>query len=98
MAEYIDRERIAAKVRELSTHLLNEWDTIGVLALIDRQPAADVVEVRHGRWIESELDKDFITCSVCKTNKLKMRMAYRADYAQIFNYCPNCGAKMEVEE
>ena len=42
MAEYIEREVFKAEIRRLSTHYLNEWDTLGVLAAADRIPAADV--------------------------------------------------------
>jgi hypothetical protein len=40
--EYIEREAFKAEIRRLSTHYLNEWDTLGVLAAADRIPAADV--------------------------------------------------------
>ena len=40
--EYIEREAFKAEVRRLSTHYLNEWDTLGVLAAADRIPTADV--------------------------------------------------------
>ena len=40
--EYIEREAFKAEVCRLSTHYLNEWDTLGVLAAADRIPAADV--------------------------------------------------------
>lgn len=43
MDEYIERKAFKAEVRRLSTHYLNEWDTLGVLAAVDRIPAADVV-------------------------------------------------------
>lgn len=43
--EYIEREAFKAEIRRLSTHYLNEWDTLGVLAATDRTPAADVREV-----------------------------------------------------
>lgn len=52
MAEYIEREAFKAEIRRLSTHYLNEWDTLGVLAAADRIPAADVRPV--------------VTCSDCK--------------------------------
>ena len=42
MAEYIEREAFKAEILRLSTHYLNEWDTLGVLAAADRIPAADV--------------------------------------------------------
>ena len=59
MDEYISRAKIAAEARELSTHLLNEWDTLGVLALIDRQPAADVAPVVYCKDCVHRGYKDF---------------------------------------
>lgn len=91
MAEYIDREKIAAEARALSTHLLNEWDTIGVLALIDRQPAADVAEVRHGKWVWNG-ETCCNQCSVCGVGAMWFRVQME------YYYCPNCGAKMDESE
>ena len=58
-------------------------------------PAADVVEVRHGHWIEKIvkpewLDDDveiYYVCSVCECN----------DFGKS-PYCPFCGAKMDGKE
>ena len=53
-------------------------------------PAADVRLVEHGRW---KLNADGSgTCLNC-------RMTFRDlwDDDHWFNYCPSCGAKMEVE-
>lgn len=63
-------------------------------------PAADVAEVRHGRWVQSDLDKDFVTCSECKRMKLQNRMAWNLNTAEHWglHYCPNCGAKMSGPE
>ena len=50
--------------------------------------AADVVEVRHGRWIPSDYTGDCCyTCSECGFE----RDAYLLD---VGNYCPNCGCCM----
>ena len=73
----------------------HEFVTVGyvertLLAVPSAQP-----ERKKGRWVQSNLDKEFLTCSCCRTENLKMRMAYRRDYANIFLYCPNCGAEME---
>lgn len=43
MAEYIDREKVMAEINRIGGHNLCGWDTIGVKALIDRQPTEDVV-------------------------------------------------------
>ena len=51
-------------------------------------PAADVAEVRHGRWVELPPFKNIYVCSLCEQWG-----------EHHWNYCPNCGAKMdEVEE
>lgn len=59
----------------------------GVYRTIDRQPTADVVEVKHGRWIDTGSGQE---CSICK------EIQYRYDSAR--NYCANCGAKMDERE
>ena len=55
-------------------------------------PAADVVEVRHGRWIEQEKYTFGVMydCSICDNLIL--------DNGHSWNYCPNCGAKMNKED
>ena len=55
--------------------------------LIDNAPAADVAEVRRGRW-----HRDFIllTCSECGSSVPEMNGEW--------HYCPNCGASMQGEE
>ena len=45
MSRYIDAEKVMAEINRIGGHNLCEWETIGVKALIDRQPTADVVEV-----------------------------------------------------
>lgn len=46
MTEYIDREVLLAEAKRISGPMTGDgWDNWGVYALINRQPAADVVEV-----------------------------------------------------
>lgn len=57
---------------------------------VQKIPAADVVEVRHGRWILTIEDWNRWTCPVCSWQKwtdIHVSLGY--------NYCPNCGAKMD---
>ena len=61
-------------------------------------PAVDAVEVRHGHWVTEEeaIEKgDYSlrdTCSVCG------HCDWDCTESENFNYCPNCGAKMDREE
>ena len=53
------------------------------------KPIADVAPVRHGRWIEREKYTfgTMYDCSICDNRIL--------DNGHSWNYCPNCGAKMD---
>ena len=63
--------------------------TADYIYMIEDMPAVDVAPVRHGRWEEAS-DGDGIVCPFCRTDFCTI--IYDTEY---FNYCPNCGAKME---
>ena len=94
MKEYIERESAMDIVRRTS------GDYAAAFAEIRRLPSADVAPVRHGKWISlTECANEGVYCSVCN------KKVYKADYAWSnkrikvrSNYCPNCGAKMDLEE
>lgn len=56
MSELIDRQVLKDYVSSLSTHPLNEWDTWGVLAAIDKQPT---ITAPRWRMVEDGLPKDY---------------------------------------
>lgn len=51
------------------------------------QPAADVQEVRHGRWIDTNHCDYSVQCSECGSSLSSELLGY--------DYCPKCGAKMD---
>ena len=59
---------------------------------LDTVPTADVVEVKHGRWEERPVNVGTPTtdlfCSECNFVSFHWR----------YNYCPDCGAKMDKGE
>lgn len=57
-----------------------------IKARLEAIPAADVVEVRHGRWEIRNWGFDYYCCSAC---------GFEHRYEGPFAYCPNCGAKMD---
>ena len=60
---------------------------------IDKFPTLDVAPVRHGTIIHSnENGKSKRTFSCCKSDFTQLTMW------MVPNYCPNCGAKMNLEE
>ena len=59
---------------------------------LEAMPVTDGASVRHGRWVEKEKYTFGIMydCSLCENRIL--------DNGHPWNYCPNCGAKMDEKE
>ena len=121
MAEYIKREALSAETKSVIREYLEEntFSTnfaAGVLAefrqnVIDEIPAADVVEVKHGRWIdrprhEGWEDEDIINIgmvngvpwSSCYCSECGDWLVASDEYSVKGYYCPNCGTKMDLED
>lgn len=89
MAEYIRKDVLTRVYMEKGKDKLRLATVINELEML---PAADVAPVVHGKWVYGE-DVD-IQCSVCGVDALT-----EGDYKQVKSrYCPNCGAKMDLEE
>ena len=97
MPEYIDKDKLLNDIECIDITDCTDIDDIivEVERTIDEQPTADVAEVKHGKWIEhphfnfeggySGADYE---CSMC---------GYSDCVYEEYNYCPNCGAKMDKE-
>ena len=104
MAEYIKKEDIEQKIQDGLNNLVLGHDAIEVLGMIYEMPAADVAPVRHGRWIGCNgeiVDWDennpgcprhSCFCSICKS-----WLTASDEFPVIAYFCPNCGAKMDLE-
>lgn len=55
--------------------------------IVDSIPTIDAEPVRHGRWIPETYS--ISKCSACGQHHFA--------HAESWNYCPNCGAKMDLE-
>ena len=111
MAEYIDREALYDFKDELMSEFIelcrgNDYNKLTLLKIGDTvdkisekyctKPAADVAEVKHGYWKDTE----YGTCSVCDRSISEI---YDADSHMAYGIldeltaCPFCGAKMDGE-
>lgn len=100
MDEYIEREAAIRALLNDSPEQVNysREDAADCVRYMD---AADVAPVRHGRW---EVVKGVFTpggdpllrCPLCKAKESEhlCGVESRVDW----NYCPNCGAKMDAED
>ena len=80
----------AAK-KDFGEHFGDVQDAVCAQQIIDRQPTIDRDSlIPHGQWIEKPyLIGTTRYCSKCGEN-------YGMPHG-VFNYCPNCGAKMGEE-
>ena len=91
MDEYIKREKIRESYEKLTRSYMNgdayiaDWR---IDEMIENLPASDVAPVRHGRWVSNGIPDSMLSaCSVCGFGC----------GAYSFQYCPNCGARMDGE-
>lgn len=91
MAEYIEREAVFKIVTDMICDCKVTHKGRAIRRNIKQLPVADVVEVRHGEWIDSETNEGAV-CSLCKSF-FDSYYGFFAD--EQFKYCPNCGAKMD---
>ena len=95
MADYIDREKIFSIWRSMPAPA----SVTSLAAAISQTPAADVAEVRHGRWIGMEYDGyadgfpvyDLWECSECGEE------VRGEDVPSTHPWCHSCGARMDKE-
>lgn len=96
MADYIKQEDVYQYLDNEVEWKVNQ-DRLYALEVINDFPTADVVEVRHGRWMTTDAYPHHLYCSVCyKTYAKNAKWVNELDLPT--NYCPNCGAKMDLEE
>lgn len=88
--EYIEREVALKNIKETiigASEFANDIRNSAINA-VNSAPTADVREVRHGKWVKRDVfGEDPIECDCCG-NSVSV-------YG--YDYCPNCGAKMDLE-
>ena len=101
MSKFIDAEKLKKHYSwwKDGTDTMTLDEAMGVFnTIVDVQPAADVAEVKHGRWEDGKrmgLDGTFHwfrQCSEC----LYEREDDNED--KDTPYCPNCGSRMDLDE
>ncbi len=109
MPEYVEREKLLEEIHTARNQLvLGKTAAAKLEKMVRAVPAADVgshLPVRsvlddshresappvvHGRWIQ--VDDTKCKCSECEVVTLIAQYPYGDK-----NYCPNCGAKMDLE-
>ena len=96
MAEYISRETMIKLVRSMAENaetngFMHDREVIEcVMTTLVCVPLADVAPVVHGHWIRQD---DSFTRFKCSNPECGIENCNGFE-----NYCPNCGAKMDIDE
>lgn len=87
----IDADALLENVKHaVYTDDLSTTIAVGICeAHIRAMPNVDAAPVKHGRWVQEEDRVNHWHCSNCI---VVWGVTHRA-----FKYCPNCGAKMDLD-
>ena len=112
MAEYIEREATIELLRSIGSRDYRRekgtiQEAIKMVSFSEYTPAADVVEVRHGRWVFGKdladsfgsinKNKYHLYCSECRNQAFNKTVDNDPDFDVDTPFCPWCGAKMDKE-
>lgn len=88
MSRYIDADELYEKMQDICAYYEEGREAKEeALSMVYHFHTADVEEVRHGKWRDEREDFGTYVCSVCNR-----------PCGNQYNYCPNCGAKMDKEK
>lgn len=89
MDDYIKRQDALNLIENAGTW---GWSKSQMYDEMQAVPAADVASVVHGRWMLKHLGAGhYWECSVCHENPCIY-------VTKNTKFCPNCGAKMDLED
>ena len=97
MPRYIDAEVALQSFCAECNHTIKCEDCDIKYHLEEFVPAADVAEVKRGRWLITCGYPHKVYCSECYAT-LVPNVEWLKTYNIASNYCPNCGSKMDEEE
>jgi rubrerythrin len=99
MSEYIKKADVVKLCEDYSEYSFSNCDFLGASDFerlqkdIKQLPTADVVEVKHGRWIDTGDEILDTTYSGWKCSECGYVFC-----GNKFKFCPECGAKMDVSK
>ena len=94
------RDGVRREGRDRRARWKHNDEQIKELGCMDFIARADVQEIKHGEWIETQeplgwCDVDCAECSVCHESWIMDEDSSIDDYECMWHYCPHCGAKMD---
>lgn len=89
--KYIDVDKFLSQIEyQYMEHDITRAEYMNLEDRLLQQPAADVVEVKHGKWIPVTNGRGGHECDQCH----EYAPSWATGEEHLTNFCPNCGAKM----
>ena len=95
MNEYIKKEDVLTLID--TGCLISNSNYNKEIKLINELPSADVEPVKHGHW-KVVSDEYGGKAYICECSECEDTVWVYKDANRKWNYCPNCGTKMDEEE
>ena len=96
MDEYISREAVLEHLNKCKENPLFDPDMaricFAISIFIENMKAADVQPVKHGKWSEIYHDIENYSASCTNCGEPTVRRVWFRPY----DFCPHCGAKMNI--
>lgn len=67
-----------------------------IIGMIHTAPTIEADPVKTGKWVDK--GDAWVTCSICREPVLKNIHVPLLRSTEFYNYCPNCGCRMENED
>ena len=93
MNDYIERLGLLAALSEID-YPFSTFDD--AFLTVQEAPAVDVASIVHSYWIKYPR-AHYFKCANCKYT-VPYKKACLHNGKREYNYCPSCGAKMDLEE
>ena len=87
----------ASERMDLSVEYMSGWND-AIHHIKANTPTVDAEPVRHGKYIGTEFDGYADGCPVYYEWKCSECGCVFEEEEPTYNYCPNCGAKMDAQE
>ena len=104
MSEYVEREALQAALLRKQCGTANKRYTEGwndclmrIKSMVSSAPAADVAPVKHARWHRSYLKWPWALFKIKNTYCFCTNCMCVVKAKEITKYCPECGARMDLE-
>lgn len=100
MAKYIDADKINAELMDEYHGMISDesMKIYKIMQMLDNAPAADVQEVKHAKDLQSERAFSGWTFECSRCHFFDDDTYCIVSQIDSIKYCPNCGAKMDLED